>query len=103
MQELELLDKDNNPLTHAKYHQQKVREAGERERRPFLLEIPEYLKENMRAYLEQVSLHSLCLEMNINYRHMFVVSKTLLLCSPFKSYYRVYSVLRKKFNNDIDC
>lgn len=90
MQELELLDKDNNPLTHAKYHQEKVREAGERERRAFLLEIPEYLQQNMRAYLEQVSLDSICLEMDIFYRYMFVVSQRLLLCSPFKSYYSVY-------------
>lgn len=55
MQELELLDKDNNPLTHAKYHRESVREAGERERRPLPLEIPEYLEQKMRAYLEQVS------------------------------------------------
>lgn len=56
-QELELLDKDNNPLTHAKYHRQKVREAGERERRPLPVEVPEYLEEHMREYLAQVSLH----------------------------------------------
>ncbi|KAI3374318.1 hypothetical protein L3Q82_006157 [Scortum barcoo] len=53
LKELELLDKDNNPLTHAKYHREMVREAGERERRPFPLEIPEYLEEHMREYLAQ--------------------------------------------------
>ncbi len=57
VQELELLDKDNNPLTHAKYNREKVREAGERDRRPLALEIPEYLEEHMREYLAQVSLH----------------------------------------------
>ncbi|XP_041849591.1 ATP-dependent RNA helicase DHX30 [Melanotaenia boesemani] len=53
LKELELLDKDNNPLTHAKYHQEKVKEASERERRPLTLDIPEYLKQNMREYLSQ--------------------------------------------------
>ena len=57
VQELELLDKDNNPLSHAKYHLEKVREAGERERRPLPLEVPEYLKGHMREYLAQVSLY----------------------------------------------
>lgn len=56
LQELELLDKDNNPLTHAKYHREKVREAGERERRPLPLEIPKYLEQSVREYLTQVSL-----------------------------------------------
>ncbi|XP_068587812.1 ATP-dependent RNA helicase DHX30 [Cebidichthys violaceus] len=53
LKDLELLDKDNNPLTHAKYHREKVREAGERERRPLPLEVPEYLEEHMREYLAQ--------------------------------------------------
>ncbi|XP_038159679.1 ATP-dependent RNA helicase DHX30 isoform X1 [Cyprinodon tularosa] len=53
LKELELLDKDNNPLTHAKYHRDKVKEAGERERRPFLLEIPQYLEQHIRDYLTQ--------------------------------------------------
>ncbi|XP_035994132.1 ATP-dependent RNA helicase DHX30 isoform X1 [Fundulus heteroclitus] len=53
LKELELLDKDNNPLTHAKYHREKVKEAGERERRPFPLEIPEHLEQHMRDYLTQ--------------------------------------------------
>lgn len=61
MQELELLDKDNNPLTHAKYHREKVKEAGERERRPLPLKIPEYLEESMRDYLAQVSCHPIYL------------------------------------------
>lgn len=61
VQELDLLDRDNNPLTHAKYHREKVKEAGERERRPFPLEIPEYLEQHMRDYLTQVSSFSICL------------------------------------------
>uniref|UniRef100_A0A3Q3X9C8 RNA helicase n=1 Tax=Mola mola TaxID=94237 RepID=A0A3Q3X9C8_MOLML len=54
LKELELLDKNNNPLTHAKYHREEVREAGERERRPLPLEVPEYLEEHMREYLAEV-------------------------------------------------
>ncbi|KAM9349131.1 ATP-dependent RNA helicase DHX30 [Symphorus nematophorus] len=53
LKELELLDKNNNPLTHAKYHREKVKEAGERERLPLPLEVPEYLEEDMRKYLTQ--------------------------------------------------
>lgn len=53
LKELELLDKNNNPLTHAKYHRDKVREAGERDRRPLPLEVPAYLEEQMREYLAQ--------------------------------------------------
>ncbi|XP_022613664.1 putative ATP-dependent RNA helicase DHX30 [Seriola dumerili] len=53
LKELELLDKNNNPLTHAKYNHEKVREAGERERRPLPLEIPNYLETRMREYLTQ--------------------------------------------------
>lgn len=55
LQELELVGKDNNPLTHANYHREKVREAGEKEKRPLPLEIPEYLEQSMRDYLAQVS------------------------------------------------
>ncbi|XP_028282610.1 ATP-dependent RNA helicase DHX30 isoform X2 [Parambassis ranga] len=53
LKELGLLDKGNNPLTHAKYHQEKVKEAGERERRPIPLEIPEYLERDIKEYLTQ--------------------------------------------------
>ncbi|XP_074507554.1 ATP-dependent RNA helicase DHX30 [Sebastes fasciatus] len=53
LKELGLLDKDNNPLSHVKYHREKVREAGEREKRPLPLEVPEYLEEHMREYLAQ--------------------------------------------------
>lgn len=57
VQEMELLDKNNNPLTHAKYHLEKVKEAGERERRPLQLEVAAYLEDQMRDYLAQVSFH----------------------------------------------
>ena len=61
LQELNLLDEQNNPLTHAKYHQEKVREAGERERRPCRVEIPEDLGQRIRDYLTQVSLRGACI------------------------------------------
>lgn len=77
MQELELLDKDNKPLSHAKYHCERVRKAGERESRPLPLEIPEYLEQKMRAYLEQVSPRSICLTLDKIYRLTFV-SQTLV-------------------------
>ncbi|KAK2822478.1 hypothetical protein Q5P01_022543 [Channa striata] len=51
LKELELLDKENNPLSHARYHREKVREAGERERRPIPVEVPQYLEEHMKEYL----------------------------------------------------
>ncbi|XP_042353109.1 ATP-dependent RNA helicase DHX30 [Plectropomus leopardus] len=53
LKELGLLDENNNPLTHAKYNKEKVREAGERDRRPLPLRVPEYLEEEMREYLAQ--------------------------------------------------
>lgn len=54
---MELLDKNNNPLTHAKYHQEEVKEAVERERQPLFIDVPTHLKEKMREYLEEVSFH----------------------------------------------
>ncbi|XP_035489610.1 ATP-dependent RNA helicase DHX30 [Scophthalmus maximus] len=53
LKELQLLDKNNNPLTHAMYNHEKVREAGERERRPIPLEIPKFLETHVRDYLAQ--------------------------------------------------
>ncbi|KAK1879280.1 ATP-dependent RNA helicase DHX30 [Dissostichus eleginoides] len=55
LKELELLDKNNSPLTHAKYNREKVKEAGERERRPHPIEVPQYLEEHMRGYFAEVS------------------------------------------------
>lgn len=54
IQELELLNENNEPLTHAQYHKEEVREAGERMRRPCNLEISEELEEKMREYLTRV-------------------------------------------------
>lgn len=54
IQELELLNMNNEPLTHAQYHKEEVREAGERMRRPCSLEISEELEEKMREYLARV-------------------------------------------------
>ncbi|KAJ0058715.1 hypothetical protein NL108_000403, partial [Boleophthalmus pectinirostris] len=53
LKELELLDENNNPLTHAKYHRELVKEAGARDRRPFLLDIPEYLEDSIKSYLSE--------------------------------------------------
>ncbi|KAK3545954.1 hypothetical protein QTP70_016947 [Hemibagrus guttatus] len=53
LKELELLDEKNNPLTHAKYNQEEVKEAGEREKRPCRLEIPDNLKHRIKDYLTQ--------------------------------------------------
>ncbi|XP_053740245.1 ATP-dependent RNA helicase DHX30 [Synchiropus splendidus] len=53
LKELNLLDKNNNPLTHAKYHSEQVQAASERERRPLTVEVPEYLQDQMREYLAQ--------------------------------------------------
>ncbi|TSR16015.1 DExH-box ATP-dependent RNA helicase DExH1 [Bagarius yarrelli] len=56
LKELELLDEDNNPLTHAKYNQEVVKEAGERERRPCRLEISDKLKQRIKDFLMQYPL-----------------------------------------------
>ncbi|KAF5890054.1 putative ATP-dependent RNA helicase DHX30, partial [Clarias magur] len=53
LKELELLDEQNNPLTHAKYNHEEVREAGEREKRPCRVEIPDDLEHRIRDYLTQ--------------------------------------------------
>lgn len=52
---MELLDKNNNPLTHAKYHREEVKEAVEREKQPLFIDVPTYLEEQMRQYLAEVS------------------------------------------------
>lgn len=74
VQELELLDKNNNPLTHAKYNQEEVQEAGKRERRPLPLEVPQYLEEHMREYLAQVSLHLMCF---LNHVYVHYMAKSV--------------------------
>ncbi|KAL1279714.1 hypothetical protein QQF64_014314 [Cirrhinus molitorella] len=51
--ELKLLDEQNNPHTHARYHQQEVREAGERHRRPCRIQIPTDLEQRIQEYLTQ--------------------------------------------------
>ncbi|XP_026883041.2 ATP-dependent RNA helicase DHX30 [Electrophorus electricus] len=53
MKDLKLLDEQNSPLTHAKYHQEEVREAGRREKRPCRLEIPEHLQRGIQEYLAE--------------------------------------------------
>ncbi|XP_061776526.1 ATP-dependent RNA helicase DHX30 [Nerophis ophidion] len=53
LKELQLLDGNNNPLTHAGYHKEKVREAAKSGRRALQVQVPDYLKECMREYLAQ--------------------------------------------------
>ncbi|XP_030630684.1 ATP-dependent RNA helicase DHX30 [Chanos chanos] len=53
LKELELLDSRNNPLTHAQYHREEVREVDEREKRPCHLEIPEDLENRIKQYLSK--------------------------------------------------
>uniref|UniRef100_A0A8C9VJT5 ATP-dependent RNA helicase DHX30 n=1 Tax=Scleropages formosus TaxID=113540 RepID=A0A8C9VJT5_SCLFO len=55
LKEMGLLSKDNQPLTHARYHLVKVREMEGRERQAHILNIPEHLEEQVREYLAQVS------------------------------------------------
>lgn len=57
VQEMELLDKNNNPLSHAKYHREEVKEAVEREKQPLFMDVPTSLKEEMREYLAEVCFH----------------------------------------------
>jgi len=54
VQELELLDENNQALTHAKYHKQEVKDAADRDRRPVSLHIPLHLERSAREYLAQV-------------------------------------------------
>ncbi|XP_052465203.1 ATP-dependent RNA helicase DHX30 [Carassius gibelio] len=51
--ELNLLDEQNHPLTHAGYHQRDVREAGERHRRPCRVLIASDLQRRIQEYLTQ--------------------------------------------------
>ncbi|XP_035526206.1 ATP-dependent RNA helicase DHX30 [Morone saxatilis] len=53
LKELKLLDSNNKPLSHVKYHQAKVKELAEQQRRPVPLEIPDYLKESIKEYQTQ--------------------------------------------------
>ncbi|XP_048868096.1 ATP-dependent RNA helicase DHX30 isoform X2 [Brienomyrus brachyistius] len=50
LKEMGLLNEDNKPLSHARYHREKVREMEERERRPHTIDVPEYMEDKMRAY-----------------------------------------------------
>lgn len=52
---MELLDKNNNPLTHAKYHREEVKEAVEREKQPLSIFVPTHVEKQMRQYLAEVS------------------------------------------------
>ncbi|MGH0153391.1 UNVERIFIED_CONTAM: hypothetical protein FKN15_041924 [Acipenser sinensis] len=57
-QELGLIDRNNNPLTHAMYHLDVIREQGERERRPCRVEVPPELQERIQRYLNKYPVQS---------------------------------------------
>uniref|UniRef100_A0A674F2Q3 RNA helicase n=1 Tax=Salmo trutta TaxID=8032 RepID=A0A674F2Q3_SALTR len=56
LKEMKLLDEDNQPLTHAMYHKEEMREAGQRDRQPCHLDIPEYLELNQQDEEEEEDL-----------------------------------------------
>ncbi|XP_029308820.1 ATP-dependent RNA helicase DHX30 [Cottoperca gobio] len=58
LKELKLLDENNSPLSYIKKERlketrAKLKEAGEKQRRPLPLEVPEYLEDHMRTYFAQ--------------------------------------------------
>uniref|UniRef100_A0A674F2S5 RNA helicase n=1 Tax=Salmo trutta TaxID=8032 RepID=A0A674F2S5_SALTR len=56
LKEMKLLDEDNQPLTHAMYHKEEMREAGQRDRQPCHLDIPEYLEHSYPVATEMQKL-----------------------------------------------
>ncbi|XP_033854736.2 ATP-dependent RNA helicase DHX30 [Acipenser ruthenus] len=58
LKELGLIDRNNNPLTHAMYHLDVIREQGERERRPCRVEVPPELQERIQRYLNKYPVQS---------------------------------------------
>uniref|UniRef100_A0A8C4I221 RNA helicase n=1 Tax=Dicentrarchus labrax TaxID=13489 RepID=A0A8C4I221_DICLA len=53
LKELKLLDDNNKPLNHVKYHQEKVKELANQQKRPVPLEIPDHLLESIKEYHTQ--------------------------------------------------
>nr|XP_057923229.1 ATP-dependent RNA helicase DHX30 [Doryrhamphus excisus] len=83
LKELQLLDENNNPLTHAKYHRDKVRQAAESERRPLQVQVPDYLQSRMREYLTQypveAEVQKLCEEEDEREQHVAEEEEDLTL------------------------
>lgn len=88
-QELKLLDEQNNPLTHARYHQEEVREAGERHRRPCRIEIPKDLEQRIQEYLSQVTcirihIGQMLWSIGISLSTRYIMDKHFILNFKFK-------------------
>ncbi|XP_039609759.1 ATP-dependent RNA helicase DHX30 [Polypterus senegalus] len=55
---LGLIDRNNNPLTHAMYHLDAIRQLGQQEKQPCRIEVPVELQERIHRYLLQYPLES---------------------------------------------
>lgn len=54
LQSLGLVDRNNEPLTHAMYNLASLRELGETQRRPCTIQVPEPILRKIEAFLNQV-------------------------------------------------
>lgn len=57
LQSLGLVDRNNEPLTHAMYNLASLRELGETQRRPCAIQVPEPILRKIEAFLNQVRPH----------------------------------------------
>lgn len=58
LQSLGLVDKNNNPLSHAMYNMTSLRELGENQRKPCHIKVPEATLRKIENYLNHVRLGS---------------------------------------------
>lgn len=56
LQSLGLVDKNNNPLSHAMYNMTSLRELGENQRKPCHIKVPEATLRKIENYLNHVRL-----------------------------------------------
>lgn len=54
LQSLGLVDRNNEPLTHAMYNLASLRELGETQRRPCTIQLPEPILRKIETFLNQV-------------------------------------------------
>lgn len=54
LQSLGLVDKNNNPLSHAMYNMTSLRELGENQRKPCHIKVPEATLRKIENYLNHV-------------------------------------------------
>lgn len=59
LQSLGLVDKNNNPLSHAMYNMTSLRELGENQRKPCHIKVPEATLRKIENYLNHVRLAQL--------------------------------------------